>query len=130
MSTRASKLLGSGLPARAASAIAGDVQNTVTAAGTTQGTATTVYGDNVIVTTCPASAGVVLSTDSGFGPGDDVFVANQGANACLVYPPSGAQINALAVNAGFSVAAGKSALLRCVGLNASGVMQFYTLLSA
>jgi hypothetical protein len=122
--------LGSGLAARAAAAITGDVQNNITAAGTTQGTATTVYGDNVIVTTCAAGAGVVLSTDSGFGPGDDVFVSNQGANACLVYPPSGAQINALGANAGFSVASTKSTFLRCVGLNASGVLQFYAMAAA
>lgn len=130
MSTRASKLLGSGVAARAAAAIAGDVQNNITATGSTQGTAAIAYGDNIIVTTCPASAGVVLSTDSGFGPGDDVFVANQGANALTVYPPVGAQINALSVNAGFSVAAGKAALFRCAGLNASGALQFYSLLSA
>lgn len=124
MSNRATKIVGAGMAPSAASQIAGDVQGGVTAAGTTQATAQAVYGDNVVVTTCAAGAGIILS-GPGFGPGDDVFVANQGANACLVYPPVGYQINALGVNAGFSVAAGKAALLRSMG-----ALQFSTLLSA
>jgi hypothetical protein len=124
MSNRATKIVGAGVPPSAASQIAGDVQGGVTAAGTTQATATAAYGDNVVVTTCPAGAGIILGGPA-FGNGDDVFVANQGANACLVYPPVGYQINSLGVNAGFSVAAGKAAMLR-----STGSLQFYSLLSA
>ncbi len=116
MGTRAAKLLGVGLAPAAAQQIVGDVQLGVTAAGTTQTGATLVYGDNVVVTTCASGAGIILSTNNaGFGPGDDVFVSNQGANACLVYPPIGGQINALGTNVGFSVTAGKSTFFRSVG---------------
>lgn len=124
MSNRASKLVGAGLSPLAATQIAGDIQSGLTATGTTQATALAVYGDNVIVSTTAAGTGVILAGPA-FGPGDDVFVANQGANALLVYPPSGGQMNAAGVNVGFSVAAGKSALCRSAGAG-----QFYTLLSA
>ena len=39
-------------------------------------------------------------------------VSNLGANALLVYPPTGQQINSLSVNAGYSLAAGSSARFR------------------
>ena len=125
MSNRASKLLGAGIAAAAANQIAGDVQTAVSAAGTTQATATAVYGDNVQVTTVGASSGVILSGPT-FGPGDDVFIANNtGTNALTVYPPVGGQINALGTNAGFSIGANKSALFRSIGNG-----QFFALLSA
>lgn len=131
MSNRTSKMMGVGMAPLAASQIAGDVQTGVVAAGTTQATATPIYGDNVVVTTCAASAGVLLSSPApGFGPGDDVFFSNQGANACLVYPPVGGQINNLAQNAGFSVATTKNTFLRCVGANAAGNLQFYAMAAA
>ena len=125
MSKRASKLLGAGIPSPAAIQITGDVQTGVTAAGTTQASATPVYGDNVQVTGVAAGAGVILAGPT-FGPGDDVFVANNtGTNALTVYPPTGGQINALGVNAGFSIGANKSALFRSIGGG-----QFFSLLSA
>jgi len=126
MSNRTSKLVGAGLAPLAAQQIAGDAQIGVTAAGTTQPTAQAVYGDNVQVTTCAAGAGIILSTNSAFAPGDDVFITNQGANALLVYPPVGGQINNLAVNAGFSIASTKSTFLRCV----SGTPLFYAMAAA
>ena len=110
MPQRTTKILGAGMPALAAAQISGDLQDNVTAAGSTQATATPVYGDCVVVTTTAASTGVILSGPA-FTQGDDCVVANLGASALLVYPPVGGQINALAVNAGFSVAAGKSALI-------------------
>lgn len=125
MSNRTSKIVGAGIAPMAAQQIAGDLQSGVTAAGTTQAGATAVYGDNVVITTAAASSGVILSGNAGFGPGDDVFIANQGANAVLVYPPVGGQINALGANAGFSIAAGKAASFR-----STGASQFYSLLSA
>lgn len=125
MSNRTAKMVHAGIPPMTAAQIAGDVQGGVTAAGTTQGTAQAVYGDNVVVTTCAASAGVILSGPDGFGGGDDVFLTNQGANTLTVYPPVGGQINALGANAGFSVAAGKSTFFRCTGSN-----QFYAMAAA
>ena len=126
MGTRAAKLLGVGLAPAAALQIVGDTQTGVTAAGTTQATAQAVYGDNVVVAVCAAGAGVIPSTNNaGFGPGDEIFISNQGANACLVYPPVGGQINALGTNAGFSLTAAKSMILRSVGNG-----QMYALMSA
>ena len=125
MSNRASKLVGVGLAPLAASQVAGDAQTGVVAAGTTQATATPVYGDNVHVGTAAASSGVILSGNSSFGPGDTVFVQNAGANAVLIYPPVGTQINALGANAGFSLASNGSAFLVCMGA-IGGVLQFFT----
>lgn len=91
------------------SPVVGDMQDSITAAGATQATATAVNADNVIVTTAAAGTGVILSGPT-FSAGDQVMVFNLGANALLVYPPVGGVINALAANAGFSIAAGKSAV--------------------
>ena len=124
MTNRTIKMVNAGLAPLAASQISGDFQGGLTAAGTTQATALGVYTDNVIVTTCAAGAGVILQGPS-FGQGDSVFCQNLGANALLVYPPVGGQINALALNAGFSVPAGKSVLLVSTGNG-----NFGTLLSA
>ena len=124
MSNRATKIVGAGLPPLNATQIAGDLQTGVTAAGTTQGTAASVYGDNVVVTTAASSSGVILSGPA-FGPGDDVFITNQGANTLSVYPPVGGQINALGANAAFSIAAGKQTFFRSVGGN-----QFYAMAAA
>lgn len=114
MSNRASKIVGAGTPPLAASMISGDVQNTVSAAGTTQGTATSVYGDNVIVTTVAAGTGIVLG-GPGFGPGDDVVVSNKGANPLLVYPPVGAQFNGLGANNPVTVQRGQLMSFFCIG---------------
>lgn len=109
MPQRTTKIVGAGISAGTAAVISGDCQDNVTAAGTTQATATPIYGDTVVITTAAASTGVVFSGPA-FTSGDDCIVANLGANALLVYPALGGQINALAVNAGFSIAAGKSAV--------------------
>jgi len=108
MPQRLVKMVNAGLSAGTAAMIGGDIQDNVTATGTTQATAAPIYGDNVIVTTTPASSGVIFSGAS-LSAGDILQVYNLGANALLVYPVVGSTINALAVNAGFSVAAGKAA---------------------
>jgi hypothetical protein len=110
MPQRATKLMGGGIPAITASVISGDIQDSVTATGSTQATAANIFGDIVVITTAAASTGVIIGGAS-FQAGDGCIVHNLGANAVLVYPPLGGQINALAVNAGFSVAAGKQALI-------------------
>jgi hypothetical protein len=121
---RASKLIGVGLAAAAANQISGDTQTGVVAAGTTQGTATPIYGDTVQIATTPASSGVILGGPQ-FAASDSCFVYNSGANACLIYPPSGAQINALGANVGFSLATVTGVVIVCAGL-VGGVLQFYT----
>jgi hypothetical protein len=95
--------MGVGMAAALTEQVCGDVQDNVTAAGSTQGTATLVTGAHVIVTTAAASTGVILPPAE---LGAEVTVKNLGANALLVYPATGGAINALAANAGFSIAAG------------------------
>jgi hypothetical protein len=69
--------------------------NAVTAAGTTQGTATALLSDYNVVTTTPASSGVALPLGT---VGRRIIIVNSGANDLKVYPYSGAAIDALATN--------------------------------
>lgn len=98
-----SRLVVAGMSAIAAQASVGTSANNLTATGTTQATAAPLGADNNRFTTVPANSGCVLPPMNG---GDSINVFNAGANALLVYPPPGigAQINALAANAGYSVA--------------------------
>lgn len=73
----------------------------VSAAGTTQGTATALTKSFNEVTTVAASAGVALPAPEA---GEIVMVANQGANALSVYPASGHSINSLSANTAQSLA--------------------------
>ena len=126
MSIRTSKLVGAGIAPMQAAVIAGgqDIQPAVTATGTTQSNAALAYADTVLVAVAAASTGVVMSGPA-YGPGDEQFFQNAGANAVLIYPPVGAQINALGVNAGFSLASNASIIVKCFGV-VGGVTQFYT----
>lgn len=67
----------------------------VSAAGTAQGTATSITSDNNDVTTVGAGSGVVLPTAV---LGRIIRVMNDGANPLLIYPASGALIDSLAAN--------------------------------
>jgi len=87
-------VLNPSIPATAAAA--------VSAAGTTQGTATEVTSRINLVTTTASGTGVKLSSVS--GAGFEQIVCNVGANPLTVYPDSSSQINALAVNTGFLLA--------------------------
>ena len=103
-----SRLMGSSAPAALAVGICGDVVDTITAAGTTNADATGLSAAINRVTTAAASTGVRLMAPE---QGSQVAVINSGANAVLVYPSTGASINALtATTGGFSVAAGGRAL--------------------
>jgi len=73
----------------------------ISAAGTTQGTATALTKSFNEVTTVAASSGVVLPSPEA---GEIVLVANQGANAVSVYPASGHSINSLSANTAQSLA--------------------------
>lgn len=77
----------------------------IVAAGTTQGTATVLDADiNRVVTVAVGANGVRLPYAFA---GNDVSVINaHAATALNVYPAPGASINALAVNAPYSLAAG------------------------
>jgi hypothetical protein len=96
-----SRMTISGLSAINSQAIQGIVANGLTAAGSTQATALALPGDINYFTTVGASTGTVLPP---LNPGDSVEVFNKGANALLVYPPTGAVINGLSANTGYSVA--------------------------
>lgn len=91
----------------AAVAINGDLADSLTAAGTTQGDALALNAVFNIVTTAAAGTGVRLMSSE---PACEVVVKNLGANTLNVYPASGQAINSLAANAAFTIAAGASAV--------------------
>lgn len=78
-----------------------DVGVSISAAGTTQATATLLFSGINWITTAAANSGVILYPGN---PGTSQTVYNAGANAVKVYPPLAAQINGLAVNAGHLLA--------------------------
>lgn len=97
--SRAFQIMQGGTPAVQAIAITGgnSVNTAVSAAGTTQATATALGAAFSVITTAAAGSGVILPQGQ---PGDRLFVYNAGANAAYVYPPTSAKINSLATNAG------------------------------
>lgn len=95
------KLFASGLNSLAVASIVLDVGSGLSAAGNSQATATALTNSVNGITTAAASSGVILYAGSG---GDSQLVFNGGANTLSVYPPTGAQINALGANNAFSLA--------------------------
>ena len=93
----AKDIMGGGFSAGQAQAIQGQVAPTVTAAGTNQGTAFALQASINYLSTVAASTGVILPS---VPIGDSVDVFNGGANACVVYPPTGGKINQVATNGG------------------------------
>lgn len=82
------------------SAVLNTVSATVSAAGSTQGTATSLTSDFNVVTTVSANTGVKLPNPSA---GRTVIVVNKGANALRVYPDTSDIIDALSANVHISV---------------------------
>ncbi len=78
-----------------------DVSASITAAGTTQGTATLLFNGINIIGTAAAGTGVVIWPAN---PGTSQTVYNGGANPVTVYPPPGMKINGLATNSGHTLA--------------------------
>ncbi len=105
-----SKLMGCGLPAQVALNITGDVANGITAAGTTQATATELYSGLNRVSTVASLSGVKLYRAT--VPGDSQVVYNDGANSLLVYPATGDTIDGFAVNLPQSVPVGQMMLFQ------------------
>lgn len=99
--TLQARIVQSGLSAVNAQAIVGTIANTLTAAGTVQGNAVALTADLNRFTTVAAGTGAIAPA---MNPSDSIQIFNAGANALLVYPPVGGTINALALNAGYSVA--------------------------
>jgi hypothetical protein len=92
--------------------------STYAAAGTTQGTAVAIDSQTAIFVAVTAGSGGILVENY---IGIKIEVSNLGANALLIYPPTGGKINFLAVNGGYSIAVGGS--VRFTQLTAS---QWYT----
>ena len=80
----------------------------ISAAGTTQATATTLTASFNEVTTVAAGQGVILPTPEA---GEIILLANQGASALNIYPASGHSINNLTSNSPVTVASNSSKLL-------------------
>lgn len=91
------KVNGAGVPGLAVLAICKDTATSVSAAGTTQGTATELLSADNEVTTVGSGAGVILA--SAGSAGDEQTIFNAGANPLKVYPVSGMKLNALTANA-------------------------------
>jgi len=106
------KVMGAGIPGLAVMALTQDCGTSLTAAGTTQGTALELGNADNEVTTAASGSGVILS--SKIAPGDTQTVFNAGANAVKVYPPTGMRINALAANAGMLLSVNTGCLFQCV----------------
>lgn len=81
-----------------------DVGITISAAGTTQATATLLFNGANWITTAAVNSGVVLSPVVVSGANQLVY--NGTANPLSVYPCAGSKINALAINAAHVLAPG------------------------
>ena len=106
------KVFAAGLPAPQMAAICKDTATAVSAAGTTQATATELTASDNEITTVGAGAGVVLS--SKLAAGDEQTVFNAGVNPLKVYPPSGFKINSLPSNAAMTLATNTGCLFKCI----------------
>ncbi len=90
------------------------VGDPITAAGTTQATATELSDDINEIGTVPLNSGVALF--SGLQPGQFQMVYNNGINSVLVYPFLGAAIDIAAVNAPYTLVTGKMQIFWCMTL--------------
>ncbi len=75
----------------------------ISAAGSTQGTATAISKEINVVSTVASGAGVVLPTAVA---GMAITITNTSANSLLVYPATSGIINSLSANAGYTQPAG------------------------
>jgi hypothetical protein len=84
-----------------ASGAQNSVATGLVATGASQGTALALTADISMFGTVAAGTGAILPA---LNPCDVSTVFNGGANALLLYPPSGAKINNLGTNAGYLIA--------------------------
>ena len=98
----AKNVMGANISAGKARSINGNnVNATITAAGTTQGTATALTADVIVITTATTGQGVILYSGV---PGDDQWVYNDTLVDIRVYPHVGGSINQIAANSAFVLA--------------------------
>jgi hypothetical protein len=103
------------------SSISGNIAfnlTSISAAGTTQATATLITSDLVLVGTVAVNSGVRFPTDF---VGRRIVIRNSGINDLRVYPSTGAQINELGTNVAFIL--GTATTLEFVGFSST---QWYT----
>ncbi len=85
------------------------VEDAVTAAGTTQGTATLIVGEIINVTSVSTNTGVKLSTTV---IGKKTFIKNNGSNPLKIYPNTSASIDDFAVNLPITIQVNESIIVR------------------
>lgn len=105
--------LNNALGETAALAILGDLAS-LSAAGTTQATATAITTANAVVGTVGAGSGVRLPVTPTVSAKDRLHVANHGLNMLAVYPPSGGKLGTASANVPAMIAPGKSADFMCI----------------
>ena len=98
----------------------GSISTALTGAGTNQATGavcpskTNVFTSVASGTGCKLGVTVIGATTSNLTVGDEIHVINHGANALLVYPPSGGKINNGTGDAALSVAANASVVFKAI----------------
>lgn len=104
-------LMGAGMPGEQAVLLGQGVLASVTAAGTTAGTATAITGSQTQITSAAGATGVILPATATLTR--LFFIRNLIASTAPlnIYPPTGGRINNMAANAPLIVPAGESALL-------------------
>lgn len=107
----AQDLTGVGMPPEQASKLGQSVLTSVTAAGTTAGTATAISVSQTAITSAAGAAGVILPASAELTR--LFFIRNLAAStaALNVYPPTGGSINGAGANVPIVVAAGQSVLV-------------------
>lgn len=106
-------LCGSGIAPLAAQNVVGEIDNTVTATGSTsQANSYLIRAPFTVVTTTGANSGVRLPAT--LSAGDECYIANNGASTLFVYPPVGGKLNAGTTDAKVDVATLKGALVKCI----------------
>ena len=112
------ELMAGGMPHRLANQLGFDAVQTVSAAGTTQATATQLTGNFTIVSVTGANSGVqILDTSRGFQA-----LYNAGASTLTVYGNGTQTINGIAGATGISVPTTKSLFLIPAGTGSIGVV--------
>lgn len=107
-----SELMAVGMPREQANRLGFEPATSFTAAGTTQGTATTLTANNANVTTPSSSAAGVI-----VGSADQKYmIYNAGPAVLNIYPVSGGQFTGLAANISLQLAVNNAILLEGGGL--------------
>lgn len=106
--------LNANLGSQAALAVLGSLSSAVSAAGTTQATATLLTAANNIVTTVAVGSGVRLPLTPTVSANDRLHVANHGANTLAVYPSTGGKFGTSTAGVPALIAPGKCCDFFCI----------------